>query len=87
MNRRVTGTEDGFVNITGMPFEVDGGVAERARIGVIVLATDNTVEHEFRRVIDLPGVAFFEARIMQRPADHARDAEAHGRPHRRDRHA
>ena len=66
MDNRI-GTDDGFVNITGIPFELDGGVAERARIEVIVLASDNTVEHEFRRVIDLPGVAFFEARIQNDP--------------------
>ena len=59
---------DGFVNLTGLPFELDGGIAARARIGVIVLASDHTVEHEFRAILDLPGVAFYEARIANDPS-------------------
>lgn len=55
------------VNLTGLPFEVDEGIAARARIGMIVLASDHTVEHEFRRILDLPGVAFYEARIENDP--------------------
>ncbi|MDH3473743.1 MAG: Asp/Glu racemase [Rhodospirillales bacterium] len=51
------------VNRQHMPFELDAGIAERAAIGVIVLGSDQTVEHEFRRIIDLPGVAFYESRI------------------------
>jgi maleate isomerase len=47
-----------------MPFELDGGIARRARIGVIVLATDNTIEHEFRQIIRQDGIAFYETRIF-----------------------
>jgi len=61
-------TGNDFVNRTGMPFRTDGGVAERARIGVIVLASDHTIEHEFRQIIDMPGVAFYEARIRNDPS-------------------
>ena len=61
-------SEPGFVNRAGLPFRTDGGVAERARIGVIVLASDHTIEHEFRRLIDLPGVAVYHARIRNDPA-------------------
>ena len=39
------------VNRQHMPFELDGGVAPRAAIGLIVLATDNTIEHEFRQIV------------------------------------
>ncbi len=53
----------GFVNLANLPFETDPGIATRAAIGLIVLATDQTIEHEFRKVLDLPGVAFFESRI------------------------
>lgn len=56
-----------FVNRTHLPFRVDGGVAARARIGVIVLASDHTIEHEFRKIITQPGVAFYEARIRNDP--------------------
>lgn len=54
-----------LVNRMHMPHELDGGVAERAAIGLIVLATDHTIEHEWRQVFHgLDGVAFFESRIM-----------------------
>ena len=48
---------------THIPFEVDEGIAERAAIGVIVLGTDHTIEHEFRTFLDIEGVAFYESRI------------------------
>ena len=44
--------------------DLDGGIAGRAAIGVVVLATDNTLEYEFRKLLDLPGVAFYASRIM-----------------------
>ncbi len=51
------------VNRQHMAFEMDRGVYARAAIGLIVLASDQTVEYEFRRIFDLPGVAVFESRI------------------------
>jgi maleate isomerase len=53
-----------IVNRQHLPHRLDGGIATRAAIGVIVLATDQTLEHEFRRLLDLPGVAFYESRIV-----------------------
>jgi maleate isomerase len=46
-----------------MPSELDAGVAWRAAIGLVVLATDQTMEHEFRALLRLPGVAVFESRL------------------------
>ncbi len=46
-----------------IPFEADTGLAGRARIGLIVLANDHTVEHEFRRIVERPGVAVYVTRI------------------------
>ena len=60
-------TDTGFVNRTHIPFTTDGGIAKRAAIGVIVLASDHTIEHEFRQLLALPGVAFYEARIRNDP--------------------
>lgn len=51
------------VNRKHMAFEVDAGIAARAAIGLIVLASDQTVEYEFRQVFDMAGVAFYESRI------------------------
>ncbi len=59
----VTAAQDLVINRQHLPCRLDGGLAERAAIGVIVLASDQTLEHEFRRLLDLPGVAFYESRI------------------------
>jgi hypothetical protein len=60
-----------------LPHRLDDGIASRAAIGVIVLATDQTMEHEFRRLLDLPGVAFYESRILNEAAI-IRDAQGDG---------
>ncbi len=52
-----------MLTLYNLPFDLDSGIAERAAIGVIVLASDQTVEHEFRALLDAPGVAFYESRI------------------------
>lgn len=49
--------------IEHIPFTTDKGIGQRARIGLIVLATDYTIEHEFRQIITMPDVAFYETRI------------------------
>lgn len=54
-----------MILIEHLPFTTDRGIASRARIGLIVLATDYTIEHEWRRIMaDLPGVALYESRIL-----------------------
>lgn len=47
-----------------LPSRLDGGIAQRAAIGLIVLATDQTMEHEFRRIVRQDGVALYESRIF-----------------------
>jgi len=44
--------------------ELDAGLAHRAAIGLVVLASDQTLEHEFRELIRIPGVAFYESRVF-----------------------
>lgn len=65
MNRivRQPPAAEGVVSKTHMAFQLDGGIAHRARIGLIVLATDHTIEHEFRQIYRLDGVALYESRI------------------------
>lgn len=55
-------------NYTILPFAMDEGVMARAAIGLVVLETDQTIEHEWRQIMQLPGVAYFEARLPS-PAD------------------
>jgi maleate isomerase len=50
-------------NLTHLPFALDRGLAHRGAIGLIVLATDNTIEHEFRQILAIDGIAFYESRI------------------------
>ena len=47
----------------GMSYELDDGLGLRARIGLIVLASDQTIEHEFRKILTMPDVALFESRL------------------------
>ncbi|MBR8184127.1 maleate cis-trans isomerase family protein [Burkholderia ambifaria] len=44
-------------------FSLDAGIARRAAIGLVVLATDHTIEYEWRRLLAIDGVAFYESRI------------------------
>src|ERR1700744_2079207 len=52
------------IDLGVLPSDLDGGLAARAAIGLVVLATDQTMEHEFRALIRIPGVAFYEARVF-----------------------
>jgi maleate isomerase len=50
-----------------LPFALDGGIASRAAIGLVVLATDHTIEHEWRHLLGQDGVAFYESRLENSP--------------------
>lgn len=50
-----------------LEFDTDGGIGTRANLGVIVLQTDETLEHEFARMIRGPDVAFYCSRIAMVP--------------------
>ena len=57
-----------LVNLKHMKFALDDGLGPRARLGLIVLATDNTMEEEWRRILTgLPGVAYYESRLPNSP--------------------
>src|ERR1700683_515357 len=56
--------ESGPIDLGVLPSELDGGIAARAAIGLVGLATDQTMEHEFRILVRQPGVAFYEARVF-----------------------
>ena len=50
--------------IEHIPFKTDAGLAPKARVGLIVLASDNTIEHEFRLAFaGQKGVGLFESRL------------------------
>ena len=53
--------------IEHLPFETSQTIGSRARIGLVVLATDYTIEHEMRMLVNLPGVDIYHARIANSP--------------------
>ncbi|HXV22803.1 MAG TPA: Asp/Glu racemase [Alphaproteobacteria bacterium] len=60
--------EDGLLlNRTNLPYRLEPGIAHRARIGLIVLASDHTIEHEWRRMLDIDGIAVYHSRIANSP--------------------
>jgi maleate isomerase len=57
--------------IEHLPFRAGPGIGAKAKIGLVVLASDYTMEHEFRRVFNTPGIGagvdYYEARIRNSP--------------------
>lgn len=51
------------IDLQNLPYRTDRGSGARARIGAIVLATDHTMEAEWRDMLAIEGVAFYVARI------------------------
>ena len=49
--------------IIKLKFNTDAGLGARANIGMIVLSSDQTLELEFRILLDFEGVALYHARI------------------------
>lgn len=52
-----------FVDAGVLACELDAGIARRAAIGLVVLATDQTMEHEFRRLLPLDGIGIYCTRV------------------------
>lgn len=49
--------------IEELKFKTDAGLGARARIGLIILQSDQTAEHEFATLLRQDGVALYHARI------------------------
>ncbi|WP_298855117.1 Asp/Glu racemase [uncultured Ruegeria sp.] len=56
------GTHD-RTRIERLSFTTDSGAGDRARLGLLVLESDQTMESEFRTLTDLPGVSVYHARL------------------------
>ncbi|MBS1254719.1 MAG: Maleate isomerase [Deltaproteobacteria bacterium] len=50
-------------SIQKLEYKTDNGLGSRANIGIIVLSSDQTLELEFRTLLDFDGVALYHARI------------------------
>jgi len=53
--------------IENLPFTLDEGTGSVGKIGLVVLASDYTIEYEFRQVFDTAEIDFFTARIANSP--------------------
>ena len=53
--------------IKNLPFKTDKGVRGDKRIGLIVLASDYTIDHEFRKIFPIENIDYFLARIQNSP--------------------
>ena len=53
--------------IEDIPFTTDAGLGASARCGLITLATDQTVEDEFRRVLPRAGATLYHTRLWNDP--------------------
>lgn len=51
------------VNLKHIPCDRDGGIGTRANIGLVVLSSDQTIEPEYRLLVNGPGVAVYHSRI------------------------
>ena len=58
------------------PYELDDSVRSRAAIGLVVLATDHVIEHEFRKILNLTGVGLYQSRILNEPSINAETLSA-----------
>ena len=64
MHQPTTDTTGETILLENLPFEVDASIASRATIGLIVLATDYTIEHEWRQLFaQIDGIALYQSRI------------------------
>ena len=61
--KRMNGRMPSEPQIQTLPFEADLGLGSRAKIGLIVLQTDQTIERELGSALRLDGVALYHARI------------------------
>jgi maleate isomerase len=57
-------SNESFLDLGAFPFETDEGIGSRANIGLIVLATDQTIEHEFAAVAGGAGLCIYHTRIF-----------------------
>ena len=54
-------------HIENLPFTTKSVIGSRARIGLVVLASDYTLENEFKQVINQTGVDLYHSRIANAP--------------------
>ena len=59
----VAENKDSLALLRRLDYTTDDGAGERARVGLLVLASDHTIEEEFRLLANFPGVTVYHARL------------------------
>jgi maleate isomerase len=59
--------DDLVIDEQNISYKMDSGLGQRARIGLIVLSGDQTIEYEIRQLLDLPGVSLYGNRLYCAP--------------------
>ena len=64
------GRPDMTLRLSELPYATDRGYGSRARIGLLAMSSDTTIEHDFRTVLaQIPDVELYTARITGKTAD------------------
>jgi maleate isomerase len=66
--------------VTGFDYRMTGPIGSRARLGLIVLQSDETIEHDFRRMVPVDSIDLYVSRVpsgLEVTGDTLRDMENH----------
>jgi len=63
MTNKETSASDNWEQLEHLPFSTDAGYGATARIGVVVLASDFTLDREFRQIFVRPDVDYYTSRV------------------------
>ena len=64
MTNRETPADNECELFEHLPFSTDAGFGSVARVGVVVLASDFTIDREFRQIFSRPEVDYYTARVQ-----------------------
>ena len=53
--------------IEKLSFKTDNGAGEKARIGLLVLESDQSLEWEMKQITKIPGVSIYHSRLENDP--------------------
>ena len=53
--------------IEQLPYELNAGIGHAAKIGMIVLSSDYTIDYEFRQVFTDDSIGIYQTRVQNSP--------------------
>ncbi len=58
---------DGWQLIENLPYELNAGIGHKAKIGMVVLSSDYTIDYEFRQVFTDDAIGIYQTRVENSP--------------------